>query len=213
MKLSELFQKCLTIPYEETRVSANYASERRGTALHLYFEGSSGLDDWKRNLSFPAKPYRRMEETVWLAHGGFLAVWREIEPMLSDRIADPQIKSIVISGYSHGAAVAVLCHEYVWFHRPDLRGRLTGYGFGCPRVLFGLPLPHLRERWERFTVIRNIDDLVTHLPPAILGYRHVGRMLEIGQSGKYSPTEAHYPENIRKELEIYERGAGISLPG
>ncbi len=58
----------------------------------------------------------------------------------------------------------------------------------------------LQERWERFTVVRNLDDLVTHLPPGLLGYRHVGRLLEIGKRGQYSPVEAHLSENYLREL-------------
>jgi hypothetical protein len=56
------------------------------------------------------------------------------------------------------------------------------------------------SRWERFTVIRNIDDIVTHLPPRALGYTHVGHVLEIGEKGTYSRVDAHRPENILAEL-------------
>jgi hypothetical protein len=114
---------------------------------------------------------------------------------------DPEVRAVRIVGYSHGAALAVLCHEYLWFHRPDLRQTLTGFGYGCPRVLWGIPTPALQKRWERFTVIRNREDIVTHLPPALFGYFHVGRMLEIGQKGTYSATDAHRPESILKELD------------
>jgi len=57
------------------------------------------------------------------------------------------------------------------------------------------------RRWERFTVIRNLDDLVTHMPPAVLGFSHVGELLEIGEKGRYSRVDAHRPENILAELE------------
>ena len=85
-------------------------------------------------------------------------------------------------------------------NRPDLRDTVAGYGFGAPRVIFGALPPQVAKRWEGFTVIRNIDDIVTHLPPASLGYRHVGELLEIGEKGKYSPTDAHRAENILAEL-------------
>ena len=107
-------------------------------------------------------------------------------------------------GYSHGAALAALCHEYVWFNRPDLRDSLEGYGFGCPRVFWGVKRQVSRARWEKFLVVRNIDDVVTHLPPAALGFSHVGELLEIGQRGKYGMIAAHRPENILTELRNYE---------
>ncbi|MBQ7913636.1 MAG: lipase family protein [Clostridia bacterium] len=204
MNLYELFSECMKIPYAQTGISANYAVKREGTTLYLFFQGSNGKNDWKSNLDFPAKPYKRMGKTVWFAHRGFLNVWKEIEPMLEKDIADPYFKSIVITGYSHGAAIALLCHEYVWFHRSDLRNTTEGYGFGCPRVFWGVRGKKLKKRWETFLVIRNLNDLVTHLPPAFLGYSHVSKILKIGQKGKYSPLEAHQAENILTELAAYE---------
>ncbi|MBQ2293894.1 MAG: hypothetical protein II258_00815 [Spirochaetales bacterium] len=55
-------------------------------------------------------------------------------------------------------------------------------------------------------MVRNIEDVVTHLPPAALGYRHVGKMLEIGAKGRYSDVDAHKAKNIEKELLKYEQG-------
>ena len=124
-----------------------------------------------------------------------------MESYLAYAIGDPAIEKIVTVGYSHGAALAVLCHEYIWYHRPDLRETIEGYGFGSPRVIWGALTADLQKRWAGFTIIRNLDDLVTHLPPAFLGYVHVGKMLEIGEEGKYSPADAHREENILKELE------------
>ena len=127
-------------------------------------------------------------------------MWESILPYLEKEIADRTVRRIVTVGYSHGAALAVFCHEYAWDTRPDLREEIEGYGFGCPRVYWGVRVPWLMRRWERFTVIRNSGDVVTHVPPAALGYSHVGKMLEIGEVGKYSPVDAHRPENILTEL-------------
>lgn len=205
MELSELFEKCITIPYIHVENAADYAAERVGNTLYLYFEPSNGEVDWQNNLDFPAMPYKRMEDIVWFAHRGFLKVWRSAEPYVEKEVGDPTLRQIVTVGYSHGAALAVLCHEYVWFHRPDLRHCTQGYGFGCPRVVWG-PVPFaLKQRWAGFTVVRNINDIVTHLPPAVLGYSHVGQLLEVGKKGRYSATNAHRPENILKELKRAER--------
>lgn len=205
MNLSRLFSKNISIPYSQVGISANYAAKKDRDALYIFFEDSEGVNDWRINLDFPAKPYKRMGKTVWYAHRGFLDTWKATEPLLAAAIADKSIRKIVISGYSHGAAIALLCHEYVWHNRPDLRDTLESYGFGCPRVVWGLIGADVKARWAGFTVVRNIDDLVTHLPPAVLGYRHIGNLLEIGERGKYSPIEAHYAENILRELRIYER--------
>lgn len=205
MELTCLFTKCISVPYIRTGVSADYAVQRKGDILSIFFQDSDGREDWKSNLNFPAKPYKRMGRTLWLSHRGFLKVWKEIEPVISSYVLDKSVKRVIVAGYSHGAAIGVFCHEYVWYHRPDLRGSLEGYGFGCPRTVWGFLSAEARRRWESFTVIRNIDDIVTHLPPAVFGYRHVGKMLEIGEKGKYSSVEAHFKENIMKELYRYEK--------
>lgn len=204
--LYELFEKCLNISYFQTGKSANYAVERTKTTLNIYFEESDGDNDWRINFDFPAKPYKRMGKTVWFAHRGFLDTWKEIEKKVSDDIIDKTVNEITVAGYSHGAAVAVLCHEYAWYNRPDIRNSLRGYGFGCPRVIWGKIIDN---RWKNFTVIRNIDDAVTHLPPSAFGYKHVGSMLEIGKKGRYTPIDAHRHENIMKELKIYESGRTV----
>ena len=133
-------------------------------------------------------------------HRGFLRVWQSAEELLREQILDDGVGKIVISGYSHGAALALLCHEYVWYHRPDLRDAIEGYGFGCPRVIWGRKSSTHKERWSRFCVIKNIDDIITHLPPAFLGYFHVGSIMKIGKRGNYSMIDAHRPESYTKEL-------------
>jgi hypothetical protein len=202
--LSYIFDKCVNAKYTHVENSGDYCIERHGTTLYIYLECSNGSTDWKNNLDFPAKPYKRMGRTVWFAHRGFLRVWKSIEDYVAPFIKDPTVRDIVVVGYSHGAALAVLCHEYIWYHRPDLRNQIEGYGFGCPRVFWGIKTKKLKQRWERFIVIRNIDDIVTHVPPFMLGFSHVGQMISIGKKGKYNSIDAHRPENIMAELNSHE---------
>ncbi len=183
--------------------SGDFALESIGEHLYIYLECSDGVMDWKNNLDFVAVPYKDMSEG-WQAHGGFVRVWRSVKDYVEREILDKKYKKITIVGYSHGAALAVLCHEFAYFHRPDIRGNIYGYGFGCPRVIWGKVKREIAERWRNFTVVRNVDDMVTHLPPKILGFTHVGRMLKIGGAGKYSRTDAHRPENILHELRLFE---------
>ncbi|MBQ8551900.1 MAG: lipase family protein [Clostridia bacterium] len=213
MKLYDLMTECIGITYSEAGTASNYALRRDGDTLYIFFESSNGRLDWQKNFDFPAKPYKRMGQPIWYAHRGFLSAWRDIEPMIAARIADTGIGKVIVTGYSHGAAIALLCHEYVWYNRPDLRRTLEGFGFGCPRVVWGNPSAELSRRWERFTVIRNIDDIVTHLPPAFIGYTHVGKLLTIGKAGKYNKVEAHYAENILAELHLYETAHNHKVGG
>lgn len=197
--LYRLFRECLRRNYKHTMEDASWDFVRRGTTLFLYFQQSNGQKDWLNNLNFHTVAYRDMEPQ-WQCHAGFLKVWKSVRPHVASLIADPTVRRVITVGYSHGAALAVLCHEYVYWSRPDLRETITGIGFGCPRVLYGdLPLD-IAARWERFYVIRNGGDLVTHLPPRVLGYTHVGNLITVGDENRYNAIDAHRPESYLKEL-------------
>ena len=183
--------------YQRTDRGGDYLIRRYGDTLYLLFEWSQGQEDWRSNFNFPAKPYRDMGVT-WYCHRGFLAVWKAIEPHVRGAIMDSTVRRVYVVGYSHGAAIATLAHEYVWFHRPDLRDRLEGYGFGCPRCYWGFRVRRdLRERWRTFYPIRNGNDLVTHLPPRLFGFVHVSRVRHIGDEmphkhARLPMVNAHY---------------------
>lgn len=178
--------------------SASFYFKKTGDELTIRFQWSNGKTDWLNNFDFPAKPYRDMGNK-WYTHRGFLRVWKIIEPHLESAILDPEIKVIDIAGYSHGAAIALLCHEYCKFYRPDCM--VTGYGFGCPRVIWGFMRKAVRERFEGFIVVRNKRDIVTHVPPAIFGYRHPSAMLKVTDGIPSNSIDAHRPEAYRKSLE------------
>ena len=197
--LKRMLWDCLRRTYRQTDVGASWDFARRGSELRIYFEKSNGVEDWLNNLTFHAAPYRDMQPP-WECHAGFLKCWQSVKPHIAALIADPTVQSVCIIGYSHGAALAVLCHEFIYFERPDLRERLFGYGFGCPRVLYGCVPPEIAVRWEHFYVVRNIDDLVTHLPPRVLGYCHVGNLISVGKEDRYNAVDAHRPESYLREL-------------
>lgn len=202
MIITELYERILRSKYIHIGdQTASYIPQREGDTLYILFEWSNGKTDWLNNFDFPAKPYRKMQDK-WYAHRGFLRVWKAIEPHLQAEICDLSVKKIIIGGYSHGAAIAALCHEYCKFNRPD--AIILGYGYGAPRVVWGFLRKAVKKRFEGFTVIRNGCDIVTKVPPKIFGFRHIGNMLQIGRDKGYNPVEAHFPEVYRKELKDLE---------
>lgn len=201
MTLKELFRKILRAKYTHLDNDASYCCKRDGDTLHIYFEWSNSKEDWINNFDFPAKPYRDMTDK-WYAHRGFLKVWKTIEPYLQAEICDSTIKKIIIGGYSHGAAIALLCHEYCKFNRPDIE--IEGYGFGSPRVLWGPVRKAVKDRFKGFVVIRNNNDIVTHLPPLVFGFRNVGTMLVVGTDASYNCIDAHRPGSYTTELGFLE---------
>ena len=221
-KLSELFWTCHTTTYQEVGDDVNYAFIEEGDHLYIYFQGSNSISDWVRNFLFPAKPYKDMK-IPYRVHRGFLAAWKEVEDIIIKKIREqvrvvpenpeafsknysPELdfeykwKEITVVGYSHGGALAAFCHECVWFWRPDLRKEgLVGYGFEAPRIYAGWHVKKvLQERWEKFTVIRDNNDIVTHCPPALFRFCHVGSLMKI--YGDTSLVEGRYPKCVKSHF-------------
>lgn len=197
--LLKLFKRCLNANYVHTAEGGDFAIETDGDTLYLLFEWSDGKEDWVSNFAFPAKPYKRMG-VVWFCHGGFLKVWKamqdEIEARVSDTLKRYPITHIECVGYSHGAALAVLATEDMAYLYGD-KYTVKGYGFGAPRVLWGVVPKVIKERLSCFTTVRNIPDIVTHVPPCLFGFRNAGKMFKIGWVG---PVKSHFPEAYIKEL-------------
>ena len=196
------FIKCVGLEkkYKHVENDASFYTEARGSTLLIFFEWSNGKLDWRHNFNFPAKPYRDMKN-LWFCHRGFLKVWKSIEPYIADDINNPAFKRIEIVGYSHGGAIAQLCHEYVKFNRPDVE--VVGFGLGAPRVFWGVCRRSVKERFKDFVVIRNGRDIVTHLPPVLFGFHHVCDVKKIGRS--IGPVKDHYNFRYVLALHDYER--------
>lgn len=205
--LSQLFNNVRSVPYSHTENSGSYYLQKENKTLFIYLQESNGDEDWKNNFDFPCVPYEDMS-IKWKCHRGFLRVWKSIRDVIKNDIEDKDINRIIIVGYSHGAALAVLCYEYCVFHREDIK--VYGVGFGCPRVLWGKVKKDIEKRFDNFLVVRNCRDLVTCVPPMIFGFKHIGKMLLLGRDKKYGLIKSHYPENYLAELERYEEANGLT---
>ena len=199
--LHYLFRRCLNANYIHSGNSADYAIDQCGRRLYIFFEWSNGCRDWKNNLDFPARAYSSGEE-IWFVHRGFLRVWKSIRDDIRFAVdaifKNRKISEIVCVGYSHGAALAGLATEDMMFvYGKEIE--IKGFGFGCPRFIWGKLPRNVAERFSGFTPIRNIPDIVTHLPPACLLYSHSAPLLKIGENGKYTPISAHLPESYLAE--------------
>ena len=158
----------------------------------------------------PTEPYKDTLKK-WRVHGGFREVWDDVKYDIEGYVAEilavhhPEVKKIVCVGYSHGAALAVLCTEdmeYLYGNALEV----SGYGFGTPRVLWGIIPKDVKHRLRNFTSVRNIPDIVTHVPPMVFGFRNAGKLVKIGKKGKNSPIKAHYPSAYIEELDAMKGG-------
>lgn len=205
--LSNLMNNCLNAKYIHTDNDGDYAIEIVDTSIYIYFQWSHSDLDWFSNFNFPAKAYKN-GDSKWYAHRGFLRVWKTlreyIEPEVEKLTQERTVTEIICVGYSHGAALAGFCTEdmkYLYGEKIEVRG----YGFGCPRFVWGKLPKAVKERFKAFTPVRNVPDIVTHVPPAIWGYSHGGKLLKIGKHWQYNPIRAHYPDVYIKELTEYDR--------
>lgn len=208
--------------YTHVENHGSFLIERDGHKLSIYFEKSNGKEDWLNNFDFmpestdglmrnnpesvkgvlawvkelifnmhaPKKAYKDSADG-WKCHGGFLKVWKSIEPYINDQINNPMIKEFEVVGYSHGGAIAQLCHEYIRYWRPD--AKVTGYGFGAPRIFWGKPSEAVKKRFDGFVIVRHGNDLITHLPPKAFGFTDICRIVEIGDFS-YGVIQDHYPD-------------------
>ena len=214
--LAFLFRQCAyEVQYQTAGLDVDYAFVEDGARLYIYFKGSDSIWDWISNFMFPAKPYKGMD-IPYRVHRGFLRCWKQVEDIVISKITelDPDSgeyrwKEIIIAGYSHGGALSGLCHECCWFHRPDLSGGLIrGYGFESPRFYAGWRVKDsLKDRWAHYTVIRTNEDIVTHCPPHLLRFCHVGKLLKILGDVSLCPNKrlpkcvkSHYPEVVSDAL-------------
>lgn len=202
-RLESYFRRCLEAEYEEGENAVSWSIQKEGKVMYILFQHSHGVTDWKNNLTFHAEPYQEMDPK-WECHAGFLKVWRSVKGKIGEAVISAMkegIEEIKVIGYSHGAALAVLCHEWIWYRAPVYREKMQGFGFGCPRVIYGCVPPELAIRWEKFYVIRNGEDLVTHLPPRFFGYCHVGNLICLEGEKRLSGINAHRPENYLSALQ------------
>lgn len=135
----------------------------------IAFRGTTDLDDWINNFAFVDLGDKSI-------HFGFYDSWRKIQPLLKKELVNFSFeKPIYITGHSRGAALSLLCAEWLKLTKTHV----FAFCFGCPRVgnhLFA----------NRYNAL-NIDtlrvtygyDMVTNLPTESMGYVHVGREVKI----------------------------------
>ena len=197
MVFKELFVNCAyKIKFQEIGDDVDFAFVEENDTLYIYFQDSHGSKvDWRHNFSFWKKPYKDMKDP-YRVHAGFMKCWKQVKDIVINKITEKNAATgeykwnrIYTIGYSHGGALAAFCHECVWFYRADIADKCWGIAFEAPRIYAGLMMrKELRSRWKNFRVFRNRQDLVTHAPPRVFGYHHVGKIVKIG--GRWKPFAA-----------------------
>jgi pimeloyl-ACP methyl ester carboxylesterase len=149
---------------------------------YLAFRGSESLGDWLYN--FATLPWFRPAR-----HFGFEAGWRCLRRAVMlwlERLNRPEMP-LILTGHSLGGAIAHLAALDLAGQKRKISNVIT---FGAPRAAFlstaqkyNRTLANIGEQTlEALTFcVVNQRDLVPRVPPKLLGFRNVGRGVEIDQ--------------------------------
>jgi hypothetical protein len=146
----------------------------------LAFRGSDDLRAWMTNVNILPVPWRGGGR----AHAGFAAALDAVRPELEAALAAVS-GHLLVTGHSLGGALAALA--------ASLRPEADLYSYGAPRVGdrdFRAAMERRRGGARRYV---NHRDIVCRVPPAPLGYRHVGAPYAIDRAGNVAPGEPEDP--------------------
>ncbi|RPF48863.1 lipase (class 3) [Hydrogenoanaerobacterium saccharovorans] len=149
--------------------------------LTISFRGTDSKKDWLTDFTFWKKiiPYGNTNSKIKV-HTGFINAYKstgirnEIHKLIPS-----DIHYIRVTGHSYGAALAVLCAVDLQYNFPSKDYEVFLYG--CPRVGNNAFKKSYNKRVFKTLRIENGNDIVTKIPFATLGYRHVGIKLHIGK--------------------------------
>lgn len=147
----------------------------------IVFRGTDTAEEWRSNFAFCRKkiPYGNANSDVRV-HEGFISAYSST--LVRKRIHELVPKRpcrVIVTGHSRGAALAALCALDLQYNFPYLD--IEAYLFGCPRIGNGAFARSYNKRVCKTLRVQNGNDIVTKLPPAFMGYRHVGICVNIGK--------------------------------
>ncbi len=138
----------------------------------ITFRGSDSKKDWKTNLTLIKKtiPYGNISSPIKV-HSGFLTAYKSVREDILQQIGK-DIKRVIVTGHSQGGALATLCAVDIEYNFSNIQVEL--YGYGSPRVGNRAFAKSYNKRVPLSFRIVTRGDMVTKVPPVIMGYRHVG---------------------------------------
>lgn len=170
--------------------------------LYITFRGSDSPTDWNTNLTFWKKaiPYGNTASKIRV-HSGFIDAYKSpgVRGIIHSSVTQ-DVHYVKITGHSQGAALAILCAVDVEYNFPDRD--IEVIVFGCPRVGNRAFMKSYNKRVVKSVTVENGNDIVTKIPFALWGYRHVGAKLHIGPPrafGRFSFLD-HYPHEYYSSL-------------
>ncbi|TWT83909.1 Lipase (class 3) [Planctomycetes bacterium CA13] len=118
-------------------------------------------------------------ETVGKVHRGFKREVDDLWPMLETALMSNE-QPLWFCGHSLGGAMATICSGRCFLSHIDSNPEQL-YTYGSPRVGNNRYVNYVKLQHYRFV---NNNDVVTRVPPFLLGYRHCGSEIYMDRNGK-----------------------------
>lgn len=169
--------------------TAGYIAEG-GDLIAIVFRGTENRLDWLTNVR---ARFVALQGGARVHTGFFQAYWpirERLFEIVKDAL-DRRQRPVYITGHSLGGALALMATAELANHdEAAIRDSIAAcYTFGCPRA--GDSSFDLYVKVPLYRVTNGVD-IVPAVPPAILGYRHVGDGRYFGQAGvapsRWSPN-------------------------
>ena len=131
---------------------------------YVAIRGSSSVANWEDDFEVRLVEYKECDDCK--VHRGFyqsaLALTAQTVALL------PKGCQVIVTGHSYGAAVAqLLAVELI-----NTGYIVHVYNFGQPRVCNAEGAKHINSKLTDFWRVTHDRDIVPHLPPMSIGYRH-----------------------------------------
>lgn len=168
MQPYEVFKMIRDVEYTTSGIDVDWTVkvDEVEKTVWLIFEESDGKQDWKTNLNFPAKLYKKQKH-FFLLHRGYGKAWKScndevMKAFITEVMKNPDYE-IKVTGWSYGGAMALIAAEDFYFRTNIKVNELIT--FGAPRPLFGIITRHyFRKCAETFNQYSFSYDFVTWLP-------------------------------------------------
>jgi predicted lipase len=150
------------------------------SSVVIAFRGSDSLKDAVVDMKFYKKSIPHFKDRTMRLHSGFVNSYKTVHLRNEIlKLITPDVREIKLTGHSYGAALAALCAADLQYNFPNIDYEV--YLFGCPRIGNSCFSRVYNRNILKTFRIENGNDVVTRLPPAFLGYRHIGIKIHVGK--------------------------------
>ena len=172
-----------------------------GDTVYYCFQGTQDYPDWWKNIQKHSTKFHGLS-----VHDGFLDLYKIFERKHFRNAKKHLLENrVIFTGHSQGAALATLAaFDYAYYlERNSMYARDSCLlPIASPRVGKGAFEIIMKEFYPDTEIYRFGWDLVTTVPWQIGGYRHVGKIVQLGTKGWRPTMFDHYPE---KYIEAFKK--------